>query len=452
MFILSFKLTTVPSGMTIDEAAFGYNAVLLSKTARDENGRKLPLFVLSIDGNDWRQPISQYYMTLFFKFFGPSFFNLRFSTVLVGGLSLLLMLFLGGISSMLLLFVTPIFFMHARLGLDNIMPLPFIISWLIFLSKFSSTKKDKYLILAGLAMGIGFYSYKGIRVFIPTWMITSLIYLFFEKKDIRSLSKYVFSFLPFLVVVPYLEKHYAGALLNNEKIKLDSVYTFFERYLSSFDPSFLFVKGDSMLFHSTGYHGMFLLVFLPILIIGIVNSWNKSNWYKFLTISLCLGPFLFGLFGSIHRASRMISEVPFVVLLTAFGLSYLKNKSKLIWLITILLMSFNFLDFTKYYFYKYPDATSNIFYSSSAGREYELLFNISKEKNLKPFVDNQISPKSFSTIDFFRSIYFLKKPDIYQDDYNNFPKDGLLMTNNPNINSMKRLEQSLNKMYFFVSK
>ena len=112
----------------------------------------------------------------------------------------------------------------------------------------------------------------------------------------------------------------------------------------------------------------------------------------------------------------------------------------------------NFFDFANYYFYKYPEATKSIFYSSSAGTEYKLLFDIAKENNLRPFVAEQVSPKSFSTIDFFRSIYFLERPKIYKDDYKKFPQDGLLMANNPDIPGLKKLDQSLNNMYFFVSK
>ena len=91
----SYKLIQVPSGITGDEAAFGYNAILLSRTLHDENGRKLPVFVLSLNGTDWRQPVTQYFITAYFKIFGPSLFNLRFTSVLIAVVSIWLIYFMN---------------------------------------------------------------------------------------------------------------------------------------------------------------------------------------------------------------------------------------------------------------------------------------------------------------------------------------------------------------------
>ena len=54
LFLFTYKLTSVPRGITGDEASFGYNGILLARTLRDENGRRLPVFVLSLGGTDWR--------------------------------------------------------------------------------------------------------------------------------------------------------------------------------------------------------------------------------------------------------------------------------------------------------------------------------------------------------------------------------------------------------------
>lgn len=88
LVFFSYRLNDVPPGMTIDEPAFGYNAVLLSETLHDENGRFLPVFVLSLDGKDWRQPVTQYFMAGYFKLFGPSVYNLKFTSVIVADIVL----------------------------------------------------------------------------------------------------------------------------------------------------------------------------------------------------------------------------------------------------------------------------------------------------------------------------------------------------------------------------
>src|SRR3989339_1537486 len=329
LIIFSYRIGSVPAGLTIDEASFGYNAVLLSRTGHDENGRFLPVFILSINKTDWRQPITQYFITSFFKIFSPSVFTLRFTSAIIGAISVSLIYLIGGIWASILLIFTPVFFMHTHLGLDNIMPVPFILVWLICLLNYSKNKNIKNLIIAGITIGISLYSYKGIRVFIPVWLLTSSIYIFLQGK-MKAVFIYLLSALPFFVIIPYFEFQYAGAILNNTKLDFSEPFRFIYRFLSNFDFSFIFGKGDQMLIHSTGLHGALLLISLPLFIIGLLNSWKKNIFYKFLIISIFLGPILFGFFGLIHRASKMISLVPFYSLISAFGANWLYKEKKFI--------------------------------------------------------------------------------------------------------------------------
>lgn len=156
VLLYSHRIFDVPIGLTADESAFGYNTTLLAQTGYDENGRHLPIFVLSNNGNDWKQPITQYYLTILFKIFGPSIFLLRFSSVIIT-------------------------------------------------------------------------------------LISIIVLFFLSQKTI------------------------------NTKFAVFSV--------------FLFIKGDVTPFHSTGYHGMFLLVSLPVFLIGIYSSLHRSKFSRFLLIS-----------------------------------------------------------------------------------------------------------------------------------------------------------------------
>lgn len=181
----TYKLTEIPSGVTVDESAFGYNAILLSKTLRDENHRFLPVFVLSIHGEDWRQPVTQYFATAMFKIFNPSLYNLRLTATITAIVSTLLIFFLckrllgigGGILAAVFLATTPVIMMQSHLGLDNIAPVPFVIIWLFALYLFTRKKNNFWLIISAVSLGIGYYSYKGMRVFVPTWVVTSLVFL-----------------------------------------------------------------------------------------------------------------------------------------------------------------------------------------------------------------------------------------------------------------------------------
>lgn len=448
LLLLSFKLATVPVGLTIDEASFGYNAVLLSRTLHDETGRFLPVFVLSINKTDWRQPVTQYFITAVFKLFEPSVFLLRFTSVIVASVSIVLIYFLGGILSSLLLLVTPVFFMHSHLALDNIMPVPFILVWLISIWNYSKNKNIKNLVLAGIAIGIGFYSYKGIRVFLPVWLITSSIYIYLLGKW-KSVFIYLLSALPFFAIVPYLEVKYAGAVLNNEKIKFEGVYQFLYRYLSYFDLSFLFGQGDTMLIHSTGKHGMYLFMTLPLFLIGLVKSWKKDYFYRFITLSFFLGPLLFGFFGLIHRSSKLLSEVPFYIVLASFGALWLFKNKRHIFILICSLVLINFASFLYYYWFVYPSTTKDIFYSMTSGEEYRTLKEISDKYKLTPYVDSAKVSTNFSSGDFIRSIYFTKMPNGWSGDSKSLPDNSVVMTDNPDAKDLERLDYKFENYLYY---
>ncbi len=447
--VLSFKVGVIPNGLTIDEASFGYNAVLLSRTLRDENNRFLPVFVLSINKTDWRQPISQYYMASVFKIFEPSVLTLRLTSVFIASLSIVLIYFIGGISSSLLLLSVPVFFMHSHLALDNIMPVPFILVWLISIYNYSKSKNINNLIIAGIAIDLGFYSYKGIRVFLPVWIVISTFYIYYLGK-IKATVVYLTSILPFFAIIPYLEFKYAGAVLNNEKLKFEGLYQFLYRYLSYFDLSFLYGQGDTMTIHSTGKHGMYLLSTLPLFIIGVVKSWKKDNFYKFLTLLFFLGPLLFGFFGLIHRASKLISLVPIYVILASFGTVWLYKNSKKIFYLAMFFVVFNFLSFLSYYLNVYPDVTKDQFYKIDAGEEYRYLKELSSSQNLTPFVDSAKVGKEFYSGDFIRSIYFTKMPEMWSGNVNDLPKNSVLMTDNQNIEGLEKTNLVFKNYIYYI--
>lgn len=470
LIFFSYRLTKVPAGLTIDEASFGYNGILLSETLHDENDRFLPIFVLSIGGTDWRQPITQYFIAGVFRIFRASVFNLRFTSVIVAVVSILLayklgeMLMgkLGGILFAIFLATTPIVMIHAHLGLDNLMPLPFIFGWLIFLLKFREKTDYKFLMLSAISLGIGFYSYKGIRVFIPTWCVLTILYLFlssasrrkdiFSKTNIRKVLVFSLSILPFFAIIPLLEYKYAGAVLNRTSFEIKSIYNFISLYLSSFDPSFLFIKGDEMLHHSTGMHGMLLLASLPIFIIGLTRVSKKDTFWKLIITSLLLGPLLYGFVGPAHRASRLISMVPMYVLISTLGAKWLIEKSrntKIVFAVLSILVVVNYFDFVKHYWFAYADETRHSFYQLEAGDAYKALKEEAEGRGLTPIVHDLIAGEESEADRFLRSISFLELPPVWKGDLKEYPDDGLLMTNDPEIEGLGKLEIESGNYYYY---
>lgn len=413
--------------MTIDEASIGYNAVLISKTFRDETGRLLPVFPLTIGGRDWKQPSSVYATAVMFKLFGASVFNLRLVSVLTAMISLFLIAILnfhllgrkGALISGLLFLTSPIVFIHSHLAQENIMPIPFVTAWLIGILLFKKGKGLKYLFLSGLFLGMGIYSYKGMRAIVPSLAGVSILYLFLTqnwKSSLSNLSSILFYCLgmaPFVLIMPWLNAHYAGALFDSQSFHFLKYYDFLYPFLSSFDLSALFIKGDITVWHSTGLHGVFLISTLPLSIIGLVSAYlhRKPHGYFWVLLigGFFLSPLLFGQVGSVYRFSRLLVLVPFYITFCSLGAMTLLKASRgaLITSILSLLILFNFIDFIRYYWFTYPKFSEAYFLpANTVGEAYLYLSKVAKKNNLTPYIAHGTFSADGQTGNFFEAAYF----------------------------------------------
>ncbi|KKR68745.1 MAG: Glycosyl transferase, family 39 [Microgenomates group bacterium GW2011_GWA2_40_6] len=398
-FLLSYRLLETPMGLTADESAFGTNAALLSRTGYDENGVFMPLFVNSINKSDWRQPWSQYYITLFFKIFGISINNLRLSSVILilfsGYLLYRLMNSLLGwryaILSMVLFFTTPIIFLQSHLGLDNIMPLPFVLIWLLNLNNYRLFPKPKFLIFAGLSLGASFYSYKGMRAVVPVWAILTFIYILYlnyrpKIKLIKLFSNtlpFVLTIIPFFIAIFPISQTYPGAIFGGARPKFTNLYDLLYAYLSHYDLTFLYT--------------------LPFFVFGFIHSLKLKKFWAFLILTYFSGPLLFGLVDSVHRASRIMAIIPAYIVICVLGTKFLLTKikhGKYILCTITFLFAINFIDFTHYYWFSYPKFTENIFGNIERSVSYQVFSYESQKRNLKPYVDKEIYESFFDAVSF----------------------------------------------------
>lgn len=437
-----FKLLEVPDGVTIDEAQFGYNGILIERTLHDENGRFLPVFVLSY-GGDWKQPVTQYLTAGTFKVFGPSLINLRRVSVFIASISVILFFILlkniGGIKFALagtaVFLVTPILYIQSHLALDNIAPLPLVILWLIFLHQYLVKRNWKYLVLAAMCLGVSFYSYKSMRLILPIWGILTLGLLFLTRVNWRqfrtAVLAYLLATLPFLLIAPILEKKYANSIFAGVSPHLDSYQSLIGGWLANLDPSFLFIKGDSTPFHSTGMHGVFLLATLPLFLLGSYFAIKQRGFLLFLLILFISGPFLFGLVDSIHRGSRMLSLIPMysattgLGLVTLFNLKFRFKKALLLGIVVLLLV--NYSDFFGYYMNTYPKASAEYF-NGKSNVSYQMFAEEVNKRQTEPYIEKELYESEGYAGKFFELAYFNKPFKIWKNP-EPVPKEGILMTN-----------------------
>lgn len=469
----SFKILTVPAGLTVDEATFGLNGVLLSRTLHDSNGRFLPVFVLAPDHRDWKQPLTQYFIAGFFWLFGAEVFNLRLTSVLVVVASMWLGFFLaqkmlGNLYAWIVSTVfltTPLVLIQSHLALDNIMVIPFTYAWLIGLFLYQQTHYKKFLILAGVSLGLGFYSYKAMRGFVGVWSMLTLVWLIlsstktFPTKDYRDLLRKIGFFFvglsPFLFIAPILEWQYPGSIFDRNNLTVDSVYSFLYPYFSSFDLSFLYIRGDDLDFHSTGKHGMMLLATAPLFFTGAFQAIRKKGWLQFLVIAFFLGPLLLGLVNSVHRASRLMALIPLYSLISGYGGLYLLRSSfkidRVVFFTITLLSLLNFGDFVFYYWGDYANRSKSLFGNLSTYRSFQTFAKEANSRKLTPYISKDILREDDVSNRYFSQIYFKPPAAIWTTNNENPPAGSILLSPREHIPGMQKLDFQLPLYYLQVN-
>lgn len=464
--LFSYRLLEVPTGLTVDEGFLGYNAILLGRTGHDQNNRLLPVFTLARDGRDWHQPVTQYYLVLFFKIFGPSVFSLRFSSVLVALFSLTCLFFLGrkllgprgALGAGLIFILTPAVIMHAHLGTENIMPVPLAILWLLGLLLFEESGKKKDLVLAAVALGIGFYSYKGMRAIVPVWAVLTVIWLLASpgenwrnsfKKAWPGIKTFCLAIFPFFALIPVFETLYHGSIFDYKSPTIGSFYDFFYPWLSSFDLGFLFIKGDLMIHHSTQRHGMLLLATLPLFFLGIGEAVKRKKFWLLILAAFFTTPLLYGLVDSVHRASRLLVMAPLYALLAALGMEFLWEKRKgFLLLLVIALMFLNYLDFVNYYWFDYAKFSENVFGRLDRFYSYQALAQEAKARGLIPYIADNVDRDE--SAQFFEAIYFSVPAKRISRDLAS-PPGSILLTGREEVPGMERLGISLEHYHLQIN-
>lgn len=467
----SFRLTEVPKGVTNDEISIGYNALLIGETLRDESGRFLPFFALTAGGKDWKQPFSIYATLLSFKLFGPSLYSLRLVNVLVAVFSLMVLAFLGYLvlgriglfSSMFFFLISPSVLMHAHIGQENIVPVIFISLFLLLIFLFQKTKRLALLLVSGIVLGVSIYSYKGMRAIVPPLSLVTFLYLIYLSTSFKIFSRKLFlpagvfllGLIPFLGIMPLLQRMYGGAVFDSQVIGVVSIYDFFYNYLSHFDISALFIAGDATVWHSTGIHGMFLLCSLPLFLIGIYQSISQRErdrgFWLFLVCGFFLLPLLFGPLGFVHRFSRLLVYVPFYVLFCSLGLQTLlavRFGKKLVFVFVSLLI-LNFLDFGNYYFNRYSDAHTDQFLTNYE-QEYRELAHLSREQRKIVYIYNEDYKRQNDEAKFYETAFFDQPFKLWYGG-TPVPTDGILATTLPSIPGASRVKNDSNTIFFYVA-
>lgn len=391
-----FYLGKIPNGFYSDEAAYGYNAFSVLKTARDEYGTFLPLAFKSF--GDYKAPLYIYFMVPFIGVFGLSEWAVRFSAAILGIGSIILIYYLTrelfknkslALLSALFASISPFSLQFNRMAHENNLVVFLILSGMLFFIK--SLKSANYIFFSITAFILSIYTYHDARIFTPLLMLALiLIYhrqlILFKKKLLWGLLLSVLLLLPYFNLLRTdafwsrpkftiissdagislrindergedVQTQFFSTTLFHNKI-ISYPLTFMDNYFKHFSFNFLFLTGDPVKIYQTLGNGILYIITFPFLIYGLYYLFRYNLSHKWLIfIWLVLAPIPSSLTRFVPSASRILSIQPVFAILVSLGLygslklvNNLKMKRLFIKII-VLLFSINIAYYLHYYYF-----------------------------------------------------------------------------------------------------
>jgi 4-amino-4-deoxy-L-arabinose transferase-like glycosyltransferase len=374
------RLSYAPIYLIHDEVKFSLQAQAIAASGRDLNGRVLPLYFAEPEFRAGRDPVMIYVTALALKAWPLSQSAVRVPTALVGVLNCVLMFIVArslfksdwlGLTAAGFLALTPGHFIHSRMALSILYPLPFILAWLWCLNRYLDTGSRGSLIGAGAWLGVSIYSYLGCVVMAPIYLAFT-VGAILQRHGWREWPRALPVMTAFLVaLLPAVAWQFAypdrfTELLNGYRVARsgdtlgaslagilspDGLRMRIDLFWSFFSPSFLFIAGDSSVINSTRAVGFFPIAFAVLIPVGLAQVAGGRGWPVSLVVAggFFTAPVAAALSGELET-NRVLYVLPFGALVATYGVERLLATSSmgLRWATAALLIAIP-IQFTGFY-------------------------------------------------------------------------------------------------------
>jgi 4-amino-4-deoxy-L-arabinose transferase-like glycosyltransferase len=407
-----------------DEVINAINAHSIVSTGRDPNGRFLPLY-FHVGGNYWATPIVAYTTALFLIALPLSEFTIRLTSALVGVVGVLLMHAVArrlfqreGLAVLAagLLALTPAYFIHSRLALDQLYPLPFVLGWLWCLIRFLDHQRLRTLFLGALLLGVGLYTYLASLITLPLYLLETWLALYLAGK--ASPRAYLIALaglaLPAALLVPWHLTHptqfgqqlsmydvYDSTRLSpaegvGELVSYSSLKSRTSVFYNGFNPSMLFFSGGSSLINGTREAGVFLLPIAALLPVGLYRALRRLTPVDVVLLVGFVSAPLPGALVNDLTVNRMLVMLPFAILLSTVGveafLTATNLRYRLAGVVVLLLVPAQFAVFYRDYMGPYRLRSSFWFERNIRGAIEQVLAGDTPDKAAKVYLSAQEIP------------------------------------------------------------
>ena len=364
-FLRAYRIGEFPS-LNPDEAALGYNAYSLLLTGKDEHGIAWPLHFRSF--GDYKPGGYIYLAMPFVKLLGLTPLAVRLPNLILSVLSIyflykivLLLTFNFQLSTLtaIVLAVSPWHLHFSRGAWESSAALSFILigSYFFLLSQKAKTKNTLWLSLSAVFFVFSLYLYHSARIFTPLFVLA--LFLAHKSYFLNHKSNLIFPVLiGILLCLPVslsflksggsarfggvgltadsgplsrshelLNQHSSpdlfSRLIHNRRVTYS--LSWLQKYISHFDPNFLFITGDEVPRSKSPDIGQFFLLEFPLLILGLYLFLHQSyfiNHKSFFLIWLLAAPLASSLTFQAPSALRALFLVIPLTVFVSLGLYY----------------------------------------------------------------------------------------------------------------------------------
>ena len=377
IFLRFYRLAQIPSGMTWDEAAVGYNGYSVIKTRHDEWLNRLPISFKSF--GDFKAPFAIYLVGLITTLLGLNLYNVRLPFAISGVLAvwgmvkltrLLLEVHYSPISpkknniklltlaSGFLLAISPWHLHFTRTGFESGLALTMIIWGVYLLAKSVSSHKkinhfgvDYRLLFATGLLASSLYTYHSSKIFLPLLLL--MVGIIHHKIVLSNLKKISFSAIFFiLLTIPLVKDSFfgegltrGGTLIFSQANSIGEFLNLFsQRLIAHLSPAFLIGGWTDTLRHGTQKHSAFLLSVFLFIVLGLgrllaellLKKKRSIYWLKISLVWILLGLLPAVLGDTFPQANRALMALPGFIWLALPGIellifkisNFFKNKNQ----------------------------------------------------------------------------------------------------------------------------
>ncbi|MFM8533257.1 MAG: hypothetical protein ACKOEC_06645 [Acidimicrobiia bacterium] len=386
MVVYAARLGEAPAYLTHDEVNFSLQGVAIADTGRDLNGRWFPVYFSEPEFLAGRDPMVIYAIALALQALPLSDATVRLPTVVVSMVTVLLVIVfcarvsrrhLWPILAGALLALSPGLFIHSRLAVSVIYPLPFVLAWLIAIHEYETRPRPWLLAAGGFALGAATYAYLAALVMLPVYVALTVWWLRAWRSPRVMLwlaAGLAIALLPSLLwSIAHPERY--GELLQAYRVG-DPVHAPVPPLLSwagwrarigawwqYFNPDFMFISGDTSMTNSTRQAGFFPMAFAVLLPLGAWRLARGSRVERVLLAGLLTGPLAAVANGTIDlNRYRAMFVLPFGAIVAAYGAAVLwhspRRWPRLVVAALVVGIAVQFASFRTDYLERYRDASS----------------------------------------------------------------------------------------------